>query len=100
MREKFQSKQTVNVFKKINTVPKTTKLYNIKSTFGSPIYTFSMAGNIIIYKPIQGTNRRKYFNHITYKGTMPTPEENKQLSVYLFLHRQRLFHLSTEKLRV
>ena len=27
-----------------------------------------MAGNIIVYTPIQGTNREKYFNHIVYKG--------------------------------
>ena len=40
MWEKFQSKQTVNVFIKINTVPKATKLCNNNNTFVSPIYTF------------------------------------------------------------
>ena len=36
------------------------------STFVSPIYTFSLAGNIIVYTPLQGTNGAKYFNHIIY----------------------------------
>ena len=30
-------------------------------TFISPNYTFSLAGNIFIYTPSQGTNREKYF---------------------------------------
>ena len=67
-KEKFQSKQTVNVFRKYNTVPKATKLYNNHSTFSSPIYTFCLAGNIIVYTPTQGTNREKYSNHIVYEG--------------------------------
>ena len=28
----------------------------------------SLAGNMIVYTPNQGTNREKYFNHIIYKG--------------------------------
>ena len=40
-----------------------TNLYNNNSAFHSPIYTFSLAGNIIIYTPSQGTNKEKYFNH-------------------------------------
>ena len=40
---------------------------NINSTFISPIYTFSLAGNIVVYTPSKGTNREKYFNHINYK---------------------------------
>ena len=31
---------------------------------------------------------------------MPTLTGSKHLSVHLFLHRPRLFHLSTEKVRV
>ena len=45
-------------------------LYNntiIISTFASPIYTFSLAGNIIVYTPSQGTNLEKYFNQINYE---------------------------------
>ena len=58
------------------------------------------AGNIIVYTPNRGTNREEYFNHIIYKEKMPTLAGNKQLSVHSFLHRRRLFHLSTEKVRV
>ena len=100
MRQKFQPKQTVNVFRKINTVPKATKLYNNNGTFVYPIYTFSLAGNIIVYTPIQGTNRERYLNQIIYKGTMLTLAENKHFFVHLFFHGPRLFHLSTEKVRV
>ena len=64
MREKSsnQSKQ-LTFFKKLITVTKATNLYNNHSTFVSPINTFSLAGNIIVYTPDQGTNREKYFNH-------------------------------------
>ena len=34
------------------------------------------------------------------KGRMPTLAENKQLSIHFFLQGPRLFHLSTEKVRV
>ena len=37
------------------------------STFISPVFFFSLAGNIIVYRPSQGTNREKYFYHINYK---------------------------------
>ena len=74
MSEKFQSKQTVNVFKKINTVPKAAKLYIDNNTSVSSTYTFSLAGNIIVYTPNQSTNREQYFNHI-YKEKMPTLRE-------------------------
>ena len=47
---------------------KATNLNIINSTFVSPIYTFSLAGNIFVYTPNQGTSREKYFNHIIYKG--------------------------------
>ena len=43
MREKFQSKQKVNVFRKMNTVTKASTLYDNNSTFVSPIYFFSLA---------------------------------------------------------
>ena len=41
-------------------------LINI-STFVSPIYTFSLALNILVYTPSQGKNREKYLNQITYQ---------------------------------
>ena len=58
----------------------------------------SLAGNIIVYTPDQGTNKEKYFNHIIYqrKG-MPTLAGNKHLSVHFFPHGPRLSHLSTEE---
>ena len=88
MREKFQLKQRVNVFKKINTVPKATKLYNPNSTFVSPIYTFSLAGNIIVYKPIQGTNKEKYFNHLSITEKCRLWRElNTSPSISSFIHR-------------
>ena len=39
----------------------------IISTFASPIYTFSLAGNIYVYAPSQGTKREKYYIQINYK---------------------------------
>ena len=57
-------------------IPKTENLYNNKNTFVSPIFTFSLAGNIIVYSPIQGTNMEKYFNHIIYKGKILTSLSN------------------------
>ena len=84
----------------MSVTPKATILNNINSTFVTPIYTFSLAGNIIVYPPMQATNREKYFNHIIYKGKMPTLAGNEHLCVQFFLHRPRLFHLSTEKVRV
>ena len=36
--------------------------YYCNSTFVSPFYTFSMAGNITVYMSIQDTNGEKYFN--------------------------------------
>ena len=99
MRERFQRKQTVNDFRnKCNT--KNYNLYNKINTFVSPIYTFSFAGNKIVYTPNQSSDREKYFNHIIYKGKMPTLAGNKHLSVHFFLHGSRLFHLWTEKVRV
>ena len=41
--------------------------YN-NSAFVSPIYTFSLAGNVIVYTTIQGTNREKYFDDNNYKS--------------------------------
>ena len=58
------------------------------------------AGNINVYTPTRGTNREKYFNHIIYKGILPTLAGNKHLFVHFFLHGPRLFHPSTEKIRV
>ena len=37
-------------------------------TFISPICTFSLARNIIVYTPSQGTNREKYFTKLLYQS--------------------------------
>ena len=60
-------------------IPKATKIYYIISTFVPPIYTFSLAGNIIVYTPIQGTNRENHSNHTIYKGKIPTLLGDKHL---------------------
>ena len=76
---------------------KATNLNNKISTFVFFIYFFSLVGNIVVYTPIQGTNREKHFIHNIHEGKMPTLVGNKHLSVHFFSHRPRLFHLSTEK---
>ena len=83
--KKFQPLQTVNNETKfLVQYQKAAVLYNNTSTFVSPFYTFSLAGNIIVYTPIQGTNRKKYFNLIIYKGKMPTlAEKNTSPSILL-----------------
>ena len=69
---------------------------NISNLF-SPNYTFCLSGNIVVYTPSRCTNRERYFNHINYKGKMPTVAGNKHVSIYSFPHRPRLFYLSTKK---
>ena len=49
------------------TIPEGYNLYNINSTFISPIYTF-FCRETIVHTPNQATNREKYFNHNIYKG--------------------------------
>ena len=49
MREKsFRQRQTVNKVE-FGTIPKDYNFYYNNSTLVSPIYTFSLAGNIIVY---------------------------------------------------
>ena len=81
-------------------IPEGYSLYIKNSNFISPICTFPLAGNIIVYKPNQGISREKYFNDIIIKGKMPILAVNKHFSDPFFLHGQRLFQLSTEKVRV
>ena len=63
----FNEDKTVNGFNKWVQYQKATNLYNNNSTFISPIYTFSLAGNIIVYKTNQGTNKENYFIYNIYK---------------------------------
>ena len=59
--------KTVKEFNKKVQTQKAPKLYKTNSTLVSSVYTFSLAGNIIVYTPNQGTNREKYFIQIIYK---------------------------------
>ena len=52
---------------------------------------------MIVYRPGRGTDGEKYFSHINYKETILTLTANKHVSIHFFVHRPRLFHLSTEK---
>ena len=47
------------------------------------------AGNIIVYTPIQGTNREKYFNHDKNRRKMPNLAGNEHFSIHLYSHRPR-----------
>ena len=76
MGQMFQSKQAVNFFRIMSTISKATKFYINISTFVSPIYTFSLVRNVIVYTQIQDTNGEKHFIHIIYEGRMPTLAEN------------------------
>ena len=100
MEEKFQSKQRVNIFKKNITVTKATKFYSNSSSFVSPIYTISVAGNIIVYTPFPNRNSEKNFNQNLYKRKTHILAGSKHLCVQFFFHGPCVFHLSSEKLRV
>ena len=97
MKEKGFNKSKQLMMSISGTIPRSCILYNNNSTFVSLIHTFSLAGNLIVHKPIQCTNREKYFNQNIYKGKMPTLAGNKHLSVHFFFHRPRFLHLSREK---
>ena len=100
MREKGFNKSKQFMMSNSVQYRKATNLFFLKITFDSSIYAFSWAGNIIVYAPIQGTNREKYFIHVIYEGKMATLAGIKRPFVHFFLHRPRFFHLSTEKVRV
>ena len=68
LREKVSNKQTVND-ENLSTIPKRLQfICNMNSTSVSPFYTFSLAGNINVYAPIQSTNSEKFFDHTIYRG--------------------------------
>ena len=72
MRKKGFNKSKQLEMLNFSKIPKGFYLYNNSDTFASPIYTIPLAGNIVVYTPIQGTNNEKYFIHIIYEGKMPT----------------------------
>ena len=63
------------------------------------MFTSFPAEKTNVYKPSQGTNRKKYLNHNKYKAKMPTLMRNKHVYVHFFAHRQRLFCLSNENVQ-
>ena len=81
------------------TKPKATYVYIINSFFVSPIYTFSLAGNIIVDTPNQGTNRENYFNHNIYKGKMLTLAVKKS-SPSISSFKDRVFSIFRQKVPV
>ena len=59
-----------------------------------------LGGNIIVYTPNQGKTRESTLFILFIKGKMPTLAGNKHPSIHFFLYGPRLFHPSTEKVRV
>ena len=51
----------------------------IFGTFISPIYTFSLVGDLIVYTKNQGTNREIFFIKYEVKVKIPTLARNKQV---------------------
>ena len=51
----------------MSTIREGYKFNNSISSFVTPVYTLSLTGSNFVYTPNQGTNREKYFNHITFK---------------------------------
>ena len=96
MREKRfnQSKQLMTPKNDYNTTR--LSFYIILLVLSFLLFTFFPWRETIVYTPIQGTNREKYFNHIIHKRKMPTLAVNKHLSVHFIFHRLRLFHPSPE----
>ena len=102
MREKFQSKQKVVVFRRTNTVRKATKLYGLRIRALSFVLLtpFPWRETQLFTRHFEVQIGKKYFIHNIYKGKVPTLVGNRQLSVHLFFHRRRVFQLATEKLGV
>ena len=103
MKDKLQL-FTVNWKKAVNT--NNTDYYPNKWTFVIPFHRFSMAGNIIVYTPSQGTNREKYFIFLftfifvfTNKGKKATLAKIEHFFFHLFPHRPCPHHLSTDNVR-
>ena len=75
-------------------------LKNNNSTFISPIYTFPWRETLLFARQINVKKREKYFNHIFYQRKDADFCGKQTPFRPFFLHGPRLFHLSTEKVRV
>ena len=77
-----------------------TIFYNKNSVFISPIYTFPWRETWLFTGQFDVQIGKSTLIILFIKEKMPTFAGNKHPSVHLFLHGPRLFHLSTEKVRV
>ena len=75
-------------------------LYNNNCTSISPTYTFPWRETYLFTRQIKVQIGKSTLIIIIIKGEVPTLAKNKQLSVHFFPHGPRIFHLSTEKVRV
>ena len=78
-------------------IVKVEKIRLNNSTLVSPIYTFSLAGNINVYRQSQKTYSDNYFNNFHYWEKILTLAGNKHLSNHFSHHRPRVFQLWTDK---
>ena len=82
------------------TVPEGCSLLNNNSTFLSVIYTFPWRETKLFTRKIKVQTRRSTLIIIPIKAKMPTLVGKKQLTVHFSPLGLRLFHLSTETVRV
>ena len=73
-----------------------TVIYSTKSTFISPMFTFSWRETHLFTHQVNVQSSEKYCNNKIQKAEFPTPAGNKHFPSKLFLHSPRLFHHSTE----
>ena len=82
------------------TVLEGNNLYNNNCTFSSPIYTFPWQETYLFTRQIKVQIGKSTLIILFTKEKMPTLAGNKHSSIHFFPHGPRLFHLSTEKVRV
>ena len=83
-----------------STIQKTYHLSYNNCTFISPINTFPWRETWIFTRQIKVQIGKSTLIILFIKEKMPTLAGNKHPSIHFFLHGPRLFHLSTEKVRV
>ena len=84
----------------IQLMVKVGKNYDKNNTLVSLIYTFVLAGNIIIHTPTHSTKKQTFQIILVIEGKMPTLVGNEQLSIRFIPHRPHLFHIWTENVQV
>ena len=99
MRERVSVKhKQVNI--EFSTLLDVDNLYNNNSTFFSPIYTFSWRKTYLFRRQIKVQLGKRTLIMFFILEKMPTLAGIIKTSVHFFLHGPRIFHLSTEKVRV